>query len=331
MERRGDNEFSDGTAGLREAATMGSKSPSQSRGRWRIIAAALATLLLIVWGWSLARRGGDREPGDPAKSAADADGWRTWLPGEGEPAWGEHPLDAALDLARQALERLDEVTDYTAVLVKQERLSGRLGPEVLMELKFHQLPPPELGGRAGPRSIYLHFLEPSNVRGREVIWVEDRNEGKITAHEGGWFGVLTVYLEPTGSLAMRGERYPITQLGLRRLLEQLLERGFRDRRLGDCVVSIEPGHDLGDVSCIRVRVEHPEQRPGYDFHIAEIFIDPLRLIPIGYAAYGWPPAPGAPPVLEERYTYRDVLLNAGLSESDFDPANPDYRFPLAGN
>jgi hypothetical protein len=330
MERRVDNDFSGGTAGLPEAGTTGSQAPSPSRGLWRIFAAALA-LLLIGWVWSLARRGGDREPGDSAKPTADGGGWRTWLPSEGEPAWGEHPLDAALDLARQALERLDEVTDYTAVLVKQERLSGRLGPEVHMELKFHQSPPPESGGRAGPRSIYLHFLEPSNVRGREVIWVEDRHEGKITAHEGGWFGVLTVHLEPTGSLAMRGERYPITQLGLRRLLEQLLERGLRDRRLGDCVVSIEPGHELGGVSCIRVRVEHPEQRPGYDFHIAEIFIDPLRLIPIGYAAFGWPPAPGAPPVLEERYTYRDVLLNAGLSESDFDPANPDYRFPLAGN
>ena len=30
--------------------------------------------------------------------------------------------------------------------------------------------------------------------------------------------------------------------------------------------------------------------------------------------------------LYERYLYRDVQLNIGLTDLDFDPANPDYRF-----
>jgi hypothetical protein len=309
-------------AGGKNAGTVG-----PSRGVGWLVAAGLAAVLLIGGLWTLFRSVGDRRGAEQESELADGERWQTWVPEEGEPAWGEHPLDAALDLARKALERLDDVTDYTAVLIKQERLSGRLGPEVQMAMKFHQSPPAAAQGEAGPRSIYLNFLEPSGVRGREVIWVEDRNDGKIVAHEGGWFGVLTVHLDPTGSLAMRGERYPITELGLRRLLEQLLERGLRDRRLGDCLVSIEADHEHGDLPCTRVRVEHPEPRPGYDFHIAEIFIDPVRMVPLGYAAYSWPSAPGAPPVLEERYTYRELSLNVGLTESDFDPSNPDYRFP----
>jgi outer membrane lipoprotein-sorting protein len=30
--------------------------------------------------------------------------------------------------------------------------------------------------------------------------------------------------------------------------------------------------------------------------------------------------------LMEQYGYEDLRLNVGLSDRDFDPANPDYRF-----
>ena len=74
-------------------------------------------------------------------------------------------------------------------------------------------------------------------------------------------------------------------------------------------------------------VMHPVQRPIYEFHRAEIFIDDALNIPLRYAAYHWPEKPGSKelPVLEE-YTYLNVKLNVGLTDADFDSENPNYNF-----
>ena len=45
-----------------------------------------------------------------------------------------------------------------------------------------------------------------------------------------------------------------------------------------------------------------------------------------YVAYHWPAAEkAAPPVMEE-YTYVNVKVNVGLTDKDFDPENPEYKF-----
>ena len=50
-------------------------------------------------------------------------------------------------------------------------------------------------------------------------------------------------------------------------------------------------------------------------------------MPIRYAAWTWPPTGTDTPVLEEEYNYRDIRLNVGLTDRDFDPDNPTYNFP----
>ena len=57
------------------------------------------------------------------------------------------------------------------------------------------------------------------------------------------------------------------------------------------------------------------------------FIDKELNIPVRYAAYDWPAAPGEEPPLMEEYVYVNVKLNVGLSDEDFDPANQAYKFP----
>ena len=49
-------------------------------------------------------------------------------------------------------------------------------------------------------------------------------------------------------------------------------------------------------------------------------------VPIRFAAYSWPETKDGKPVLQEEYTYRQVSLNVGLSDADFDPKNPAYGF-----
>ncbi len=66
-----------------------------------------------------------------------------------------------------------------------------------------------------PLRVYLRFLSPEAINGREVLWVEDLNDGKMAVHEVGLlFSLKTLWLDPNGVIAMQGQRYPITQIGL---------------------------------------------------------------------------------------------------------------------
>jgi len=234
-----------------------------------------------------------------------------------------HPLDPLLAYARELKQHIEEqVVDYTAVMIKRERIGGSLGEETRMELKVRnrQL---ESGT---PLSAYLKFLEPRATRGREVIWVENANGNRLISHEAGLLGFKRFDLEPNSVLAMLGNKYPITEIGILRLVEKLIEKGTRDRELGDCLVEVLDGQHIGDRECRLFQITHPEKKAGFDFHVAQIFVDVERKIPLRYAAFMWP-LNNAEPLLEEEYTYIDLKLNVNLSDLDFSPDNPAYNFP----
>ncbi len=243
-----------------------------------------------------------------------------------EVADGRHALDPLLEIAGDLLDSFKaNVRDYTATMVKRERISGVLGSESKIDVKVRcraedQTPPVTL-------AVYMQFVEPRSSAGREVIWIEDKYDGKIVTHEGGFKNWKTLHLEPDGMLAMLGNKYPITQVGLRRLIEKLIEKGIDDREVGPCQVNKISDQHVGDRPCTLYQITHAEKDERFDFHIAQIFVDDELSIPLRYAAYMWPESEGAEPLLEEEYTYLDVKLNVGLTDKDFDPENEDYEYP----
>jgi hypothetical protein len=239
-----------------------------------------------------------------------------------------HPLDKALLLAQESLNRFrQEIHDYTATLIKRERVGTTVLDYEYMYLKVRNAR--VHNGRVEvPFSVYLTFLKPAEVKGREVIYVQGRNNNKLIAHEGGVKGKLlpTVSLDPTSMLAMRGNRYPITQIGIENLMLQLLERGNRDRVHPDIQVEFRENAKINDRICTTIVIRHPEQRPGMDFQIAQVFMDNEFKVPIRYAAYDFSkPGQTEPEVIEE-YTYLNLKTNVGLTDRDFDQKNPGYAF-----
>ena len=240
-----------------------------------------------------------------------------------------HPLDGPLTLAKDALTLCEsEIADYTAIIVKRERIDGRLNDECYMAAKIRH---EKLNDRKQveiPFSVYLKFLKPSGVKGREVIYVKGRNKGKLIAHEGGFKGKFTpsLYLDPLGTLAMMGQRYPITDIGIQNLCSKLIVRGNHDRQMGPCVVTTSEAN-INKRPASRIELLHPKRKPGLDFHIARIFVDNEYRIPIRYEAYDWPVGGGNVTIddLIEEYTYIRVKFNVGLTDSDFDPDNPKYN------
>jgi hypothetical protein len=249
------------------------------------------------------------------------------LLGEERAAPKPHPLDPALKVAREQLDfQKNKVRDYTCKIVKRERINGELGDQQQMMAKIRNRQ--EKNGQVtAPFSVYLKFLEPDSSAGREVIWVDGKNDGKLIAHEAGLLNIKRFSLAPDGLLAMFGQRYPIQKIGMQVLAEELIAKGERDRKRAECEVQFSENAAVDNRPCRMIQVLHPVKRDHFDFFKAQIFIDRELNVPVRYAAWSWPESEGGKPVLEEEYTYRDVKLNVGLTDKDFDPDNTAYNYP----
>jgi hypothetical protein len=212
-------------------------------------------------------------------------------------------------MATDALAQIRRYDDYTATMIKRERLKGELGG---YEFMFAKIRNRKLEGDklVVPLSVYLQFLKPDDIKGREVVWVEGQNGNKLRAHEGGFLGskLPSVWLDPDGALAMRGNLHPIYDIGIENLVIKLIEKGKTVRALGpqNCEVTFTKGAKVKasktvERVCTVLNVRHPEEREPYEFYLAQIFIDDELQVPIRYVAYHWPKAPGETtgPVLEE--------------------------------
>lgn len=238
------------------------------------------------------------------------------------------PLDDALQRAQRSLTLCREsVNDYTALLVKRERIGNTLGPHEYMTAKIRCRKVVD-GRLVQPLSVYLSFVKPAAVKGREVLYVEGQNNGNLIAHEGGFKGrfLPTVKLAPTGTLAMRGQRYPMTEIGLENLLVKLIERGEQAKQLPDVTTELRSGIKVNNRPCTLLTVTQPTKRPELLFYQAKVYMDEELNMPIRYIAYDWPSAPGKPLSVIEEYNYLNLKLNVGLSDKDFDPTNSAYSF-----
>lgn len=204
---------------------------------------------------------------------------------------------------------LSETDSYTAIFHKQERLAGKLSREETIFLKFKK-----------PFKIYMKWVGKPR-RGRELLYVEGENKNRIKAREGGILGLFTVNLDPLSERVMRENRHPIYEAGLINLvnlIEGQVRRGTREgeltlRLLGEEVV-------YGRKTVTLEGIFPKDSSKGYYCYRTVLNLDVLLKVPIKVKVYDWDE------LLVENYGYEDLRLDAGLTDADFDPKNPEYRF-----
>ena len=230
-----------------------------------------------------------------------------------------HPLVPIIEWAKGERPRIGAIKDYTFTLIKQESVNGKTYDPCMFDMKI----------RNEPFSVYLKYRQPEKKAGTEAVFVKGKNNDKIQAKGVGALALIgTTSLTPTSRFAMDGNKYPITEVGITRLVDLLIEVGENDILNNyECKVQYYENANVGTRACTCIEVIHPKVTPGkFPFHIARIFIDNELQLPIKYESYDWPKKEGEKPALLEAYIYNDLKLNVGLTDLDFDTKNPDYNF-----
>lgn len=240
----------------------------------------------------------------------------------------ERSLTPVMKRARECLDRINtDIEDYTCILVKRERINGRLRDHEYLSVKLRHEVVKE-GRVEVPFAVYLKYLAPAELAGREVLHVHGKNNGKLIVRRGGLrFAHVTVAVDPNSEVAKQQSRYPITQLGIQNLVKQLLE--VAEEELGydeSCEVANFENAKINGRPCDMIEFRHTVCRDEYRFYIARIFIDHQLQLPIRFESYDWPKEEGGAPRLLEEYTYLDLKTNVGLTDWDFDHRNDGYLF-----
>jgi hypothetical protein len=228
----------------------------------------------------------------------------------------KHPLTPAIKLAKSSRDALGQVQDYVAIFQKKERVGGRM---ISHKMAIKQ--------RREPFSVYLRFIGEHD--GREVIYVEGANNGKLLAHETGLAGIVgTIPLIPTSPEAMSESIHPITDIGMWNLVDKVIEGWEKATTVPDEVqLKYYPNAKLADkTECKVIETTHPNRRPESTSYRTRLYIEKKTNFPIRVEHYGFPRESGAEPPILGEYQYTNIRVNQNLSDLDFDQRNPQYGF-----
>ena len=225
-----------------------------------------------------------------------------------------HPLTPALKYAKQSYEKAAALKAYEATFQKRELVNNAIINH-RVRMKF----------RKEPFSVYLYFESPHE--GREVIYVDGRNNNNLLAHESGLASLIgTLELSPTGSQAMSENRYPITRAGIANLAKAVIDQWERELEYGETEVKYYKDAKVAEYSCKVIESSHPTPRRQFPFHMTRLWIDDKTGLPVRVQQFGFPAGKNAKPPVVEDYIFTGIRPQTRLTDRDFDVNNPKYNF-----
>lgn len=230
----------------------------------------------------------------------------------------EIPLEQLSGLVDLASQSWQAVKDYSCTFFKQERVKGDLLDKETIQVKF----------RTSPLSVYMKWVKDPH-EGRETLFVKGKNDDEIKAHEGGFIGAVNVNLDPRGSMAMKENRHSVFEAGIGNIIKLIktdLEKAKvdGDGKFEDLGMKVLEGVSL---RCFKATFPDDKVKKGVDPEKGKYYSGNIMICIDGKT--GLPVAiehRTASGRLDEYYVHKDVRLNVGLTDKDFDPDNDAYRF-----
>ncbi|MEQ9410149.1 MAG: DUF1571 domain-containing protein [Fuerstiella sp.] len=218
---------------------------------------------------------------------------------------------------------MENVSDYTVVFQKEERINGDLQEPQIIDMKVQHSP---------HFAVYMKWK--NGERGRQVLYSDEYEDGCMTVKFGGIKRILpALRIDPNCANARAESRYPVTQAGVVGMIKQILVHREAD---------LKRGHG---VSCVRLPDQEFDQRKCYVFLVTyespefcEIYrktvmmMDAEYHIPVMVRNFTW--ATDADGLTEEEldkatlienYSFSDLNLSSKLVAIDFSRENPRYR------
>jgi hypothetical protein len=219
------------------------------------------------------------------------------------------PMDVPLGLIARAQASYAKVKDYTCVLVKRERIDGKLTPNNVILMMV----------RTRPFSVYLRWKDPDLLAGQEVCYVDGQYEGKMRVRPPGVLGAVGfVSIDPDDPRAKQTSRHSVKEAGIGNLIGRLARSWQSERGRGKTKVRVGE-YEYDKKRCYRVETTHAEN-PGkrYLFHRTVVYFDKDTFLPVRLEGYGWPEGKAAKGDLHEVYNFVNIKTNVGLKDSVFD-------------
>ncbi|QDV33669.1 DUF1571 domain-containing protein [Tautonia plasticadhaerens] len=186
----------------------------------------------------------------PASPAPVVSGTETSTTGPLAPP--QDGLDAIEGVLDRGIARLESMRNYRVSLERQERVRGTLQDAETVTLNV----------RTDPFAVRLEWPEGPS-KGREVLYSEVECDGLMHVKMGKTLiPIPPMQLEPTSPIALSNARHPITEAGLRHILEQTKDQ-VAAARSGDSAIGtfsrLDPHVPDGfEVPCIEILRETPE-------------------------------------------------------------------------
>ena len=203
------------------------------------------------------------------------------------------PLIEQLEKSRQAYE---DVRDYTALFIKEERSEGKLDPPEEIFLKFEK-----------PFKIYMKWLNPPK-KGLEVHYERGKHDGKLAIHKPGFLTGLAgvIFLEQDSPWVRKGsESYNIEDAGIGTFLTDFSEAVHAAETTGSLMAQ-ESSPGTWDVT-----FNVPAQDETFFAKRCVVSFDKVSNLPVKMELFDWE---GQTTGI---YDYQNLKLNVGSLDPEF--------------
>jgi len=203
-----------------------------------------------------------------------------------------------------------KVEDYTAIFTvhNQNKEEGHKRDTILIKFKK-------------PLRLYMKWIEGPKA-GRQLLYVPGKYGKVVLIREVGVLGLFTLQLNPEGRTFRDRAKRGIENAGLAgmvNLISDNLRRGMENGevRLRDYGwVRGEDGVRARKIEGVFINVE----KNGYEAHRTVVYLDEQTHLPVKVETFS------SSSTLIASYSLRNIRLNIGLSDYDFDRRNKIYGF-----
>lgn len=224
----------------------------------------------------------------------------------------ESGTDGEKEISQELLGRYEamraaigSLRDATYLLTRQERKNGTLLPYQEINVRLRR-----------PEDILLTWVGGASV-GQRALYRKGQDGGLLKVDPG---GILpTIEIDPTGSVAIRASRKPVWMASLVRLVGTILSENDKLLARDDLrAVYQDIGRaDVAGQASLCWKVDLPKDRDPAQYAMnVEICVSQRNRLPTRFRA--WDLDAGSLQKVEEYYI-RDIVLNPGLRDADFDP------------